>query len=509
MSDSTFIIGVISIIVVAPFLIFISWLLFRKSALFTLIFAFAAPLDSCALVGFIMGAKGLIHLVWCVPVVFAIVLLAIFYLKKIIIKPITEISDISESLSKGQTNVQVTSEYLKRKDEIGKAAQMLDKVVESLKGIVSFANNIGKGNLSVELQLTSDKDEIGKSMIEMRDNLKTSEIEKQERQEEDKRRNWITDGIAKFAEILRTNSEDLVELSNVVISNLVKYVEANQGGIFILNDDDTDHPYLEMTACYAYERKKFMEKRIEMGEGLIGTCYLEGESIYMTDLPKDYVHITSGLGDNTPNALLITPLKLNDEIYGVIELASFKKFEPYVIEFVEKVAESIASSIGSVKTHMRTNMLLERSKIQAEEMANQEEELRQNMEEMQATQEESRRRENELKLFVDAIYKGSLVLEYDMNRKVIFINDKFLELTNFSKEQVIGASFHDFIREEYDLNGQSFEEMWTAIYSGESRNSVMTLPIADGKDIILDAYFTPIADQYGKIYKVMVVSTKG
>ncbi len=490
MSDSTFIIGVISIIVVAPFLVFVSWLLFRKSALFTLIFAFAAPLDSCALVGFIMGAKGLIHLIWCVPVVFGIVLLVIFYLKKIIIKPITEIRDTTESLHKGNTNVQINPEYLKRSDEIGKAMQMIDKLILSLKNVVSFANNIGKGDLSVDLQLTSDEDEIGQSMIDMRDNLKKTEVEKHERQKEDERRNWITDGIAKFGELLRTNNENITELSNLIISQLVKYAGVNQGGLFIVNDDDKNHLYLEMAACYAYDRRKYVNRKVEFGEGLVGTCYLERQSIYMTNLPQDYIQITSGLGGENPKALLITPMKVNEEIFGILELASFHVLEPHVIEFVEKIAESIASTIGAAKTNMRTNKLLEISKIQAEEMANQEEELRQNMEEMQATQEEMRRREVEMTDTMDKMKSLQQVgedKEYE-SRQLYNSIFKIFNAVEFSASGVLdaispntlkffgeGVTEFDFLdksfAETYPGGPQEGENIWQRLTQGEQVTS--------------------------------------
>ena len=153
---------------------------------------------------------------------------------------------------------------------------------------------------------------MGNALLEMRDNLQVARKEAEIQQEEERRRNWATGGLAKMGELLRLNNDNMEELSSIVISEMVKYMDANQGGLFVLNDSDENNKYLELTACYAYERKKFAEKQIELGEGLTGACFLEGESIYLTEIPPDYLEITSGLGGCSPKALLITPLKLNE-----------------------------------------------------------------------------------------------------------------------------------------------------------------------------------------------------
>jgi methyl-accepting chemotaxis protein len=256
---------------------------------------------------------------------------------------------------------------------------------------ITFAEEISKGNLNVKVKANED-DALSKALLNMQESLvAANEREQQER--------FKTVGLAEIGDILRAN-HNLNALAEEVIVKLVKYMKANQGGIFILNEDSST-PYLELAACYAYERKKHLEKRIDIGEGLVGQAVQENDTIYLTDVPNHYINITSGLGGANPTSVLIVPLRINDKIEGVIELASFNNFQKYEIEFVEKLGESIASTISSVKINERTKHLLEESQIQTEAMRAQEEEMRQNMEELAATQEEMDRKRAEMEKLVE------------------------------------------------------------------------------------------------------------
>ena len=315
-------------------------------------------------------------------------------------RPINGVKTILLSMAKG---IFPDKEIKEGTDEIGQMSAALNKLITGLKEISNFAVEVGKGNFNSSFKPLSDEDVLGNSLLDMRIELKKAADEEQKRKIEDANRNWSTQGIAKFADILRKNNDNMEQLSYDIISNLVKYMDANQGGLFLINNNDESKEYIELVACYAYDRRKYLNKRIEKKEGLVGRCVQEGETIYMTEIPENYIHITSGLGDDNPRSLILVPLVLKEDVYGVIEIASFKEIEPYQIEFVEKIGESIASTISTVKINLRTTLLLESSQQQAEEMKAQEEEMRQNLEELRATQEQSARREEELKKALNEI----------------------------------------------------------------------------------------------------------
>lgn len=216
-----------------------------------------------------------------------------------------------------------------------------------------------------------------------------------------------------ISDILRKNNDDLTILCNNLISEMINYIGANQGAIFVVNDEGvhSNNPVLELAGCYAYDRQKFVNKTLVKGEGLVGQCWIEGKPIFLTNVPDDYISIRSGLGDAAPGVVLIVPLIVTDEILGVIELAGFNVFEEHQIEFVEKVSESIASTLKGVRVNVRTKQLLEESNNQAEVLQQQEEEMRQNMEEMQATQEMFDSREQDYKDEVAALKKQIRLLD--------------------------------------------------------------------------------------------------
>jgi HAMP domain-containing protein/putative methionine-R-sulfoxide reductase with GAF domain len=319
-------------------------------------------------------------------------LLTALFLSRAIINPVSRIRSILQQMSKG---ILPRKKIKETNDEIGDMAAALNDVVKGLNRTTKFSVEIGKGNFDSTFTPLSDDDDLGNALLEMRDSLKAAKEEETRRKQEDEQRNWASQGIAKFSDLLRQNNDDMDELTYSLISNLVKYTGANQGGLFVINEESRE-TIIELKAAYAFNKKKILQKQIEPGVGLVGRAVQENETIFLTDIPNDYINITSGLGEENPRSLLIVPLKVNEEVYGAVELASFQEFQKYQIEFIERIGENIASTLSTVKVNIRTQKLLSQTQQQAQEMKEQEEEMRQNMEELQATQEESARREAEM-----------------------------------------------------------------------------------------------------------------
>ncbi|HYG38223.1 MAG TPA: GAF domain-containing protein [Cytophagales bacterium] len=281
---------------------------------------------------------------------------------------------------------------------ISKPIILLDRISRSitkrLKNQEKFLSSIQSrdelGNFSKNFQLM---------LIKLKNNLKA--VEEQNKKllasaEEEKIRSWNNEGNTMMADVLRNYSLNTEELYNRIIAGIVKYLRVNQGALFIL-EGERENKYLELKATYAYDKRKFSKKIIAPGEGLLGQAFMEKKYTYLTDVPQFYTTITSGLGEATAGHVLIMPLKVNEKVLGLIELASFSQIEQYKINFLEKLGENIATSLYNIEAQFQTEFLLAESQRMTNELQVREEEMKQNLEELLASQEKSQHFQNILK----------------------------------------------------------------------------------------------------------------
>lgn len=426
-----------------------------------------------------------------------IAIISAIYLVVAITKPVNYIKNIVVKLGRGELGDDRQAKF--NNDEIGDMAKAMDNLVSGLKATTSFAENIGKGSYQSDFKPLSQHDVLGNALINMRDNL--SKVA-----EDDKKRNWATEGQAKFGEILRTNNNDLMKLADEIISSLVKYLKANQGALYIVDDSaEGEEPTMSMKACYAWDKKKFLNNKIHRGEGLAGQAWQEGDIVYLTDVPQNYIKITSGLGDANPTSVLIVPLKVNDQIFGVVEIASFSAFQDYEMEFVQKIAESIASTISSVKINAKTQHLLEESQEMTEQMRAQEEEMRQNMEELQATQEEMQRSQSETESTMVAVHSALSVADYSVDGSLSKVNGNFLELYGYAQDEVLGEHHRILVTKE-EKNNDEYRQFWRDLAGGYPKKGTFKRLNRKGEVIQVKSSFSPIKNRAGEVVKVMEIS---
>ncbi|MCR5697439.1 MAG: PAS domain S-box protein [Marinilabiliaceae bacterium] len=370
--------------------------------------------------------------------------------------------------------------------------------------ILKFVEDLGEGKFDATLQIEDENDKLGNALTKLHDYLISNKKEEEQRRLDEQQRTWVTNGLAQFAEILRRNNDNMEELSYNIIRYLVDYMKINQAGFFLLNSTEEEagevRKYFELIGFVAYNRKKYTEKIIPWGEGLVGRCGLEQETIYMTDIPDNYMTVTSGLGESNPRSLLLVPLKSNDEVFGVIEMASFQPFLEYEIQFVEKTAESIAMTIANVRNNIKTSNLLRETQNQAEAMVQKEEQLNQNIEELQATQEENERRQIEMNGIIAAVNKASLSCEFEVDGTIIKINENFLKTFKYRPEEIEGQNIKVFIFKE---DVEKFEEMLEVVRKGETYSGRVRRRTKKGEEVWLLSTYSPVINAEGKVFKIL------
>lgn len=451
-----------SILLFAIILVFgvlpVSYLVYRFKYRGTIIYktGFALLFSNIlvALASFAIGDLGIKYIWWYIPFGYLALLVGNLVFKKFVQRPLKGSINALDEVSMGNLDVTVNEDVKKSDDETGQMNIALDKIIHDLKETAEFARQVGEGNLDHNIELLSESDHLRSALLEMRKKLKeAAELQEEKRLDEEKR-SWANEGLAKLNEILR-KQDDVDELSYQILSFIINYMEANQGGIFIKNDEDPNNITFDLKSFYAFNRRKFIKKSFELGEGLVGNCALERMKIHLTEIPQDYIQVTSGLGGANPKSLILIPMKMEEEVLGVIEIASFESFEQHHIQFLEDASLSIASSLNMAATNKRTSELLEKTQQQAEEMAAQEEEMRQNMEELQATQEESTRRNEDMQKLLDETQK-----QKDQMQRVIEQSQK--------QAEEIEMQIVEFEEKELDYEEQ-LEEANTKIKELESK----------------------------------------
>ncbi len=374
---------------------------------------------------------------------------------------------------------------------------------ENADKVFNFVEKLRSGAAEEEFLRFDENDKLGTALTKLKIELAERNIKEEKRKSEDSQRNRIAEGMAMFGAILRETSDNLDELAQTVISNLVKYIDAQQAGFFVLRENGESGNSIEQIAAFAYGRKKFSDKVILPGEGLVGACILEKETIFINSVSENFVEITSGLGKSNPRCILIVPLKTEEgQIHGALEIASFKIYEKYEIEFVERVAESIATTITNLKINMQTSRLLEESREQAKELAAQEEKMHRTVDDMRRLQIEAAQQSEQFVSFTNSVNHTMIRAEYNKDGILTYANTKFLNILGYeSNSDVEGKHITTFINKKDQI---WFDDLWERLINGGKHfEGDMKHVTKDGKDVWTIATYVSVRDFEGNPEKIL------
>ncbi len=247
--------------------------------------------------------------------------------------------------------------------------QLAANLTTQVRAIAEVATAVTKGDLtrSIALDAQGEMAALKDTINEMITNLKETTRKNTDQ-------DWLKTNVARFTSMVQ-GQRDLLAVCKLVLSELAPLVNAQQG-IFYINDAaEGEEPIMKLFASYAYRERKTVANLFHAGEGLVGQCALEKERFVLTNVPTDYIKISSGLGEATPLSIVVLPVLFEGQVKAVIELASFHQFSDIHLGFLDQLTESMGIVLNTIAATMRTEELLKQSQALAEELQSQQSEL--------------------------------------------------------------------------------------------------------------------------------------
>lgn len=356
----------------------------------------------------------------------------IFLENKDVNEVIVELSNVFNKLVQLDISI-VTQTYHQNTQQ--KLKKTLEETQQIVHDISSITDAVSKGDYTKKLVGDSN---LNSALNQMIDALNTAA-------QESKRDTWLKTGQAQLLEKLR-GDQDLVALCANAIEFFAKYLSAKVGVFYFLENKEK----LILMASYAYQHRKKLSNEFKIGQGLLGQSVLERQGMIVDNLPKNYLSISSGLGEAKSASVLVYPILLEGSVIAVMEFGTFEKFDELHLEFLKLTNDAMASILESAKNREKMSLLLEDLKTKTQEMEVQskklsetnrnleeqtrvikesEEELKLQSEELQATNEELEEKTRDLEAKKRDIERQNENLE----RSQKLLQEKTEELQKSSK----------------------------------------------------------------------------
>ena len=263
------------------------------------------------------------------------------------------------------------------KDLTDNVNQLAANLTTQVRAIADVATAVTEGDLTRSIGV-----EASGEVAVLKDNVNAMIRNLRDTTEKNTEQDWLKTNLARFTSMLQ-GQRDLLTVAKLILSELAPLVTAQHGVIYMAEQDNGGETVLRYHAGYGYRERKHLATAFKLGEGLVGQCALEKERILLTQVPTDYVQISSGLGEAPPLNIIVLPVLFEGQVRAVIELASFNRFSPTHQDFLDQLTENIGIVLNTIEANMRTESLLEQSQSLAHELQSQQEELQQTNEELE------------------------------------------------------------------------------------------------------------------------------
>ena len=254
------------------------------------------------------------------------------------------------------------------KDLTENVNQLAANLSTQVRAIAEVATAVTRGDLSRSIQV-----EARGEVSDLKDNINEMIRNLKETTQKNAQQDWLKTNLASFTRLLQGQRE-LETVTSLILSELAPLVSAHHG-VFYMMDASTADSRLHMIAGYGYQANRQLPTAFSPGEGLVGQCALDKVRIWLTDVPSDYIQVSSGLGSAPPTNIVILPILFEQQVKAVIEIASLDRFTDTHLSFLDQLMESIGVVLNTIETNSRTESLLTQSQSLAQELQQTNQEL--------------------------------------------------------------------------------------------------------------------------------------
>ena len=254
------------------------------------------------------------------------------------------------------------------KDLTENVNQLAANLTNQMRAIGEVATAVTRGDLSRSIQV-----EARGEVSYLKDNINEMIRNLKETTQKNAQQDWLKTNLARFTRLLQ-GQRDLQAVTKLILSELAPLVSAHHGVFYMMDSQEMD-ARLRMIASYGYRSSRKLATSFLPGEGLVGQCALEKTRIWLTDVPRDYIVVSSGLGAAPPTNIVVLPILFEQQVKAVIEIASLDRFTETHLSFLDQLMESIGVVLNTIEANSRTESLLTQSQSLAQELQQTNQEL--------------------------------------------------------------------------------------------------------------------------------------